>query len=306
MRLSKKSPCTASSARLAAANVRIEPLESRLLLSTSSLPLATGAANKVDEGAFAGGTLLQITATGHGDLVDSRYQTKPDGSMYAPAAGAYSFANQGAAYPKVAGGDGINHFPGGGANYDATGSGFPFAGKQSTDTTDPADIRFGAIVGTFSANPARGNWFVVGNSAKIKVPSSGGHLYLAVNDSNNADNHGAYSVTITTFKPASIAGRVFDDANGNHKRDVGENGQGLWKVYLDLNNNGKQDSTDIVTTTDILGNFKFTGLFAGKYTVRIVPVAGIATTTPAGGAFTITLTVGQAVSNVMFGERSIT
>jgi len=104
----------------------------------------------------------------------------------------------------------------------------------------------------------------------------------------------------------SIAGRVFNDANGNGKRDVGENGQGLWQVYLDLNGNGKLDSTDIVTTTDILGNFKFSTLVAAKYVVRIVPVSGIATTTPAAGVYTYTLAVGQAVTNAMFGERSIT
>jgi hypothetical protein len=260
----------------------------------------------MDEGFFAGGTLLQITASGHGDLVDARYQVKPDGTLFAPATGVFSFANKGATYTTVAGGDGINHFAGGGANYDISGSGFPFAGKMTTDTTDTADIRDGAVVGTFSANPARGNWFRVGASGKITVPAGGAHLYLAVNDSVSGDNHGAYLVTITSVKPASIAGRVFDDANGNGKRDVGENGQGLWKVYLDLNNNGKFDSTDIATTTDILGNFKFNGLFAGKYTVRIVPVTGIATTTPSGGSYTFTLTAGQAVTTALFGERSIT
>src|SRR2546430_2538333 len=46
------------------------------------------------------------------------------------------------------------------------------------------------------------------------------------------------------------------NANGNGKRDVGETGLGLWKVYLDLNNNGKLDSTDKVATVDILGNFE--------------------------------------------------
>jgi uncharacterized protein (DUF2141 family) len=103
---------------------------------------------------------------------------------------------------------------------------------------------------------------------------------------------------------ASIAGRVFDDANGNGKRDIGENGMGLWQVYVDLNGNGKLDSTDNLTTTDVLGNFKFAGLTAGKYTVRIVPIAGIATTTPSGGAIGYTLTVGQAATNALFGERS--
>jgi hypothetical protein len=277
-----------------------------VLLSTTSLPLSVGGSNKTDEGLFAGGTLLQISASGHGDLVDSRYQVKPDGTLFTAATGAYAFANKGAVYTKVAGGDGINHFVGGGANYDVSGSGFPFAGKLTTDTTDPADVRVGALVGTFSANPSRANWFVIGTSGKVTVPAAGAHLYLAVNDTVSTDNHGAYSVTINSIKPASIAGRVFNDANGNGKRDIGETGLGLWKVYLDLNNNGKLDSTDKVATTDILGNFKFASLFAGKYVVRIVPVSGIATTTPSGGAYTYTLTAGQTVTSALFGERSIT
>ena len=305
MRSLKKSGSSSSSKARALA-VAIEPLDSRLLLSTTSLPLSVGGTNKADEGSFAGGTLLQITASGHGDLVDSRYQVKPDGTMYAPGTGAYAFANKGAVYTKVAGGDGINHFVGGGANYDVSGSGFPFAGKLTTDTTDPADIRVGAIVGTFSANPTRANWFVIGTSGKITVPSGGAHLYLAGNDTFSGDNHGTFSVTISTVAPASIAGRVFNDANNNGKRDIGENGLGLWKVYLDLNNNGKLDSTDKVATTDILGNYKFASLFAGKYVVRIVPVTGINTTTPSGGSYTYTLTAGQNVTNATFGERSVT
>jgi len=302
----RKSAKLGSRVRSAAAGVRVEPLDRRLLLSVTSLPLTVGGSNKADKGFFAGGTIVQITASGHGDLVDSRYQVKPDGTLFAPATGVYSFANHGAVYTKVAGGDGINHFVGGGANYDISGSGFPFAGKLTTNTTDPADIRVGVVVGTFSANPSRANWFVVGTSAKIPVPAAGAHLYLAVNDTNSTDNHGAYSVTINSVKASSIAGRVFDDANGNRKRDVGENGMGLWRVYLDLNGNGKLDSTDVVATTDILGNFKFSTLVSGKYIVRIVPVSGIATTTPAGGSYTFTLTAGQAVTTALFGERSIT
>lgn len=162
-----------------------------------NLPLTTAPDNKLDLGAFLAGATLTATFTGNGDLVDSRYQTKPDGSLYAPATGGYDFANAGAAYPTQDGGDGVNHFAGGGANYDATGSGYGFATKLTTDTADPAAIRLGAVVGTFSDSPARADWFLIGNGATLTVPAGGAHLYVAVNDTFSGDNHGAYTGTLS-------------------------------------------------------------------------------------------------------------
>src|SRR5215469_12308146 len=71
MRALRTQQTVAPKVRSAAASVHIEALDRRLLLSTSSLPLTVGAANKIDEGFFAAGTIVQITASGHGDLVDS-------------------------------------------------------------------------------------------------------------------------------------------------------------------------------------------------------------------------------------------
>ena len=162
------------------------------------LPLAADSGSKMDMGLLSGGTTLHLTFTGHGDLVDSRYQTLPDGSMFAPAQGAYTFANPGQPYPSTYngvnyGGDGTNHFPGGGANVDFTGSGFGFASKLSLDTTDASSARHGAVVGTFAVSPQRSDWFLIGTDAAFVVPAQGAHLYLAVNDSVNGDNHGTYA-----------------------------------------------------------------------------------------------------------------
>ena len=164
--------------------------------SSFALPLTDGGGNPLDLGFFAGGTTLLITTSGHGDLVDSRYQVNPDGSLYVPATGVYNFANPGASYPAINGGDGINHFPGGGSNYDFSGSGYSFAGKVTTDTTDPAAIRAGAVVGTFSATPTRSDWFFIGEDSTITIPAAGDHLYVAVNDTFSPDNHGIYSGTV--------------------------------------------------------------------------------------------------------------
>jgi uncharacterized repeat protein (TIGR03803 family) len=168
-----------------------------------SLPLSTGSGNKLDLGFFAGGQALQLSFVGNGDLVNSTYQTLPDGSMFAPAGSPYGYGNPGANYPTNAGGDGINHYPGGGGNYDAGGgSGFPFAGKMTTDTTDPAGIRDGAVVGTFNPSPANTNWFYIGYGGTFTVPAGGAHLYVAVNDSVNSDDHGVYLGVLNGAVPA--------------------------------------------------------------------------------------------------------
>ncbi|WZO96163.1 PEP-CTERM sorting domain-containing protein [Isosphaeraceae bacterium EP7] len=173
--------------------------------STFSLSLTTGSDNKLDLGLFSGGSILNFSFSGHGDLIDPNIQVNADGSLFSPASSNLAFANEGAAYSTLAGGDGINHFVGGGLNFDSTGSGFGFAGKMTTDTTDPLAIRHGAVVGTFSATPGRDDWFLIGLGSVVVIPDGGAHLYLAVNESINSDNNGAYLGTLTVIpEPSSI------------------------------------------------------------------------------------------------------
>ena len=179
--------------------------------TTVPVPLVVGDSGKINLGFFSGGSLLQISASGTGDLVDSRYQTNPNGSMAAAPGAPYLFTAAGATYGSVGGfpsGDGINRFVGGGANYDFSGSGWMFAGKQTSDTTDPAAIRAGAIVGTFIASPSRGDWFLIGYGGTFSVPTGGANLFVAVNDSYSPDNHGSYSLSFTVVPEPSVATMV--------------------------------------------------------------------------------------------------
>lgn len=171
------------------------------------LPLTTGASNKFDLGFFAGGTSLTLATGGTGALSGSSYQVNPDGSVIGTVTGNLSYANTGAKnYPIVGGlGDGVNHFAGGGANYDLNNSIFGFAGKQTTDTTDPAVIRLGSLVGTYKSAPALTDWFPLGYGQKLTIPGSGADLYLAVNDSYSPDNTGNFVVTSAyTGAPAPV------------------------------------------------------------------------------------------------------
>jgi hypothetical protein len=177
------------------AGLTIFPTMARADISFT-LPLTTDNTNKLDLGLFAAGTSLTFAVSGHGDIVNANFQVNPDGSLFVAALAPYGFANPGAAYPTKNGGDGTNHFLGGGANYDPISDIYGFTGLLTTDTTNPGAIRFGAVVGTLNASPTRNDWFLIGSDKSIVIPAGGAHVYLAVNDGFNSNNHGVYSGTV--------------------------------------------------------------------------------------------------------------
>jgi hypothetical protein len=103
-----------------------------------------------------------------------------------------------------------------------------------------------------------------------------------------------------------IAGSVFNDANSNKVKDSGEAGLSGWRVYFDLNNDGKFESNEPSTLTDSSGNYYFGTLSANTFHIRVVPptgITGFSTTTPTGGVYTFTLGSGALTLNKIFGEH---
>ena len=181
---------------------------------TFSLPATTDDQNRLDLGLFPADTQLVVQMSGTIHLVPpdvGQFDTHSDGSLAVPYTGdpEYDYVNAGASYPSLFGGDGINHFIGGGANFDTGSQGssveFGFAGVETTDTLDPGTIRFGAVVATFSATPTRADWFFLGASGTLTVPSGGSHLYLAIQESFAVNNSGAYTGELTAIpEPATL------------------------------------------------------------------------------------------------------
>jgi len=171
---------------------------------TTGLPISAGT--------YAGGTTLTISVTGSVNLngPNSLIVTNPDGSLVSvPAAsctlcwapGYQYFIPGDPSYPTGAGGDGINHFGGGGGNFDAfPGAHSPWAtvGKQTTDTTDPGALRFGALAGTFVVNPTATDWFLIGFGGQLVVPQGGATLQMVLVDTFYPNNTGGYTITINT------------------------------------------------------------------------------------------------------------
>src|SRR5262245_50985188 len=177
-----------------------------------AVPLMAGTVFTIDPtlqngssiGTYLPGQILIISVVGTVNLNSPLGQiiTNPDGSLAPPVASAscnpcwapgYQYFLEGAnTYPTVAGGDGINHFVGGGGNYDAfpdIHSAWAPQGAQTTDTTDPNALRFGALAYTFASNPTATDWHLLGapqGGGSYGIPylpvGSGGNLQVVVVD----------------------------------------------------------------------------------------------------------------------------
>ncbi|MBI5214348.1 MAG: carboxypeptidase regulatory-like domain-containing protein [Ignavibacteriae bacterium] len=162
-----------------------------------------------------------------------------------------------------------------------------FVGSNGCDSTVTAHItiNYGAAT-EFSVsteqNPYELPWGQM-------VTSSGdySHAYVAA---NGCDSVVTAHVTILQ---GSISGTKYNDKNGNGSRDEGDNGLAGWVINL-------TGSATASATTDANGNYSFSNLTSGTYTVREVAQNGWTqtSTNPAD----INLTAGQNVSGVNFGN----
>lgn len=110
-------------------------------------------------------------------------------------------------------------------------------------------------------------------------------------------------ITITVINKqtlGSISGQKYADGNGNGIKDPSEQGIPGWTITLDKNADGSVDQT---TTTDATGNYSFTNLGLATYKVREVAQSGYSQTSV--DPSDITLTSGQSVSNVDFGNMPL-
>jgi hypothetical protein len=91
--------------------------------------------------------------------------------------------------------------------------------------------------------------------------------------------------------PIEIKGKVWNDLNANGRQDDSETGLSGQTVFLDSNQNGLLDVGERTATTNAEGNYSFTNLAAGRYTVGQVIANNWMQTSPgfAGGAANIFL-----------------
>ncbi|PAY05921.1 hypothetical protein CK489_23540 [Bradyrhizobium sp. UFLA03-84] len=100
---------------------------------------------------------------------------------------------------------------------------------------------------------------------------------------------------------ATITGSKLIDADGNLQTTGDETPRAGWTIYIDANNNNQLDSGELSTTTDANGQFTFTNLAAGTYTVREVLPAGWTQLAPQSpDEFTVTVAAGGTQSGLNF------
>jgi len=139
---------------------------------------------------------------------------------------------------------------------------------------------------------------VVQSGWRLTAPAGGFHTVTLVKGSTASGENFAL-----THK-ALISGSVFNDANGNGKRDA-EPGLPGWRVYLDLNKDGKWEASEPSVLTDSSGNWSFGNLSVGTYVIRLVPQKSWKLTTPPAGSFALTVGNGSIRAGNFFGEKKV-
>jgi O-glycosyl hydrolase len=105
---------------------------------------------------------------------------------------------------------------------------------------------------------------------------------------------------------SAIAGSVFNDSNGNGKKDGTEGIIAGREIYLDMDNSGTLTAGDIKTFTGTGGGYFFGNLPAGTYHVREVIPSGWQQTLPAKGtALTINLGANQDMITANFATSQL-
>ncbi len=113
-----------------------------------------------------------------------------------------------------------------------------------------------------------------------------------------SSSSGNWHTRIGSFRYCgSISGQKFNDLNGNGVKDAGEPGLPNWNISL-LDING---SVVASTLTDSGGNYSFTGLQQGNYTIKETLQPGWIQIAPLGGTYNITLN-GTDVTGIDFGN----
>ncbi len=155
--------------------------------------------------------------------------------------------------------------------------------EDGATATDTVDMSVPVIVGGDTVDTATSGIYIV--------------TYNATDDSGNNALEVTRTVTVSPAPVASIFGMKFNDLNGNGVKDQGESGVSGWNIIL---------SHGISTTTvltDQLGDYSFSPLGAGVYTVSEEHRAGWFQTFPGGaGLWGVTLAPGEQAGDKDFGN----
>ena len=102
----------------------------------------------------------------------------------------------------------------------------------------------------------------------------------------------------------SVSGFIYNDANGNGRRDTGETPLRYWQAFVDLNGNGLFDKYEPTAYADYNGYYKIHALDPGSYKVYEVQPAGWTRTQPSPlPYYSFTVASGAVATGNDFGNR---
>lgn len=104
------------------------------------------------------------------------------------------------------------------------------------------------------------------------------------------------------FRLGSVFGKKFNDLNGNGLLDSEEAGLQGWQISLNGTDTITNIPVNLTTVTDANGNYNFTGLTNGTYTISEIPKEGWVQTAPLTGTYTIGITSGANLTGKDFGN----
>ncbi|MGH7457116.1 MAG: SdrD B-like domain-containing protein, partial [bacterium] len=167
---------------------------------------------------------------------------------------------------------------------------------------DPDSVRLAYI--NFGGGPIVNDGAFVALKFRIKPGAPAGAVSVLVfSDLSASDSNlralpvrGLPGKVTVVIQPSAIHGMKWHDLNGDGKKDPNEPGLKGWQIDL------TGDAT-LSTTTDSIGNYRFTQLTPGNYVVAEVLQTGWQQSfPPEPGTHNIILAPGQSVGNVDFGN----
>jgi hypothetical protein len=134
---------------------------------------------------------------------------------------------------------------------------------------------------------------------------SGSHTYATGNKSfvthfSLTGGPSASTTSTAVVNPAvgTVTGTLYNDINGNGKKDSGDEGIPGQVVFIDENNNGKLDSGEPSAVTNSSGVYTISNVPAGSVRVTESVPGGFHVDAPASGSYDVTLKAGQTLSHL--------
>ncbi|MFZ3169564.1 MAG: SdrD B-like domain-containing protein, partial [Candidatus Methanoperedens sp.] len=131
----------------------------------------------------------------------------------------------------------------------------------------------------------------------IESFDSDGDGFINIDEIHNLTFPGDSSDPPVVVVGDSISGMKFNDLNNNSAKDANEPGLANWTITL-TDQNG---STEI-TATDNDGNYTFSDLTPGNYTVAEVLKTDWIQTFPMNGTYNVTITGNESITGIDFGN----